>query len=180
MREALRALEQAGLVEIRRGRHGGAYVLQSDRRQSKQRVRKLVREMGPGLDDAIDFRHAIEPEIVELAAARRTEEQVELATGLLEESKEVPGTGFRGADSRFHLALAAMANSPSLSAAATDVQVRFSEILTSMPILAESIRHSHAQHRKILARIEAGDGPGARVAMVEHIDATAALLHGLV
>jgi GntR family transcriptional regulator, transcriptional repressor for pyruvate dehydrogenase complex len=179
VREALRALEQAGFVEIRRGRHGGAYVLRSDTGQSKQRARKLIREMGPKLEDAIDFRHAIEPEIAELAAQRRDEEQLARATELLVESEQVPGPGFRGADSRFHLALAAMANSPSLAAAATEVQLRFSEILSAMPILDESIRHSHAQHRKILDQIEAGDGEGARATMLEHIDATVTLLTSL-
>lgn len=179
VREALRALEQAGFVEIRRGRHGGAYVLRSELKQSKTRARKLFREMGDELDDAIDFRSAIEPTIAELAAERHTEEQLAHAAQLLEDSKHVPPTGFRGADSRFHLALAPMAGAPSLVAAAADVQLRLSELIAAMPVLEESIRHSHAQHLKILAAIEKRDPKLARTAMVEHIEATAVLLHGL-
>jgi DNA-binding FadR family transcriptional regulator len=179
VREALRALEQAGFVEIRRGRHGGAYVLQSEAKQSKKRARKLAREMGPGLDDVLDFRRAIEPAIVELAAERHDQKQLAVAAELLAESQQVPPSGYRGADSRFHLALAAMANSPSLAGAETDVQLRLSELLSALPILGESIRHSHAQHKKILDAITARDGGRARATMIEHLEATADLLHGL-
>ena len=179
VREALRALEQAGMVEIRRGRHGGAYVLQGDLGQSKKRARKLAREMGEELDDAIDFRRAIEPTICELAAERRGEDQLRHAEEVLEESKHVPPAGYRGADSRFHLALAPMAGSPSLVAAAAEVQLRLSELLAAMPILEGSIRSSHAQHEEILAAIRDRDSERARAVMIEQIEATSTLLHSL-
>jgi DNA-binding FadR family transcriptional regulator len=179
VREALRALEQAGFVEIRRGRHGGAYVLQNELSQSKRRARKLVREMGENLDDAIDFRRAIEPTIVELAAERRTDDQLAVAAEVLEETRHVPPAGFRGADSRFHLALAPMAHSPSLAAAAAEIQLRLSELLAAMPILDESIRNSHAQHRRILEAIANRDPQLARATMLNQIEATSALLHSL-
>ncbi len=179
VREALRALEQAGLVEIRRGRHGGAYVVRSDVKQSTRHARRLMKAMGTELDDALDYRRAIEPTIVELAAERHAAQQLARARELLEESKAVPPTGFRGADSRFHLALAEMAGSRSLAAAEADVQLRLSELLAAIPILDESIRHSHAQHEKILRAIARRDGVRARAVMVEHIEATADLLRGL-
>jgi DNA-binding FadR family transcriptional regulator len=179
VREALRALEQAGYVEIRRGRHGGAYVVRSDNKQSSRYARKLAKAMGEGLDDALDYRRAIEPAIAELAAARSSEEQLAGARELLEESKRAQGTACRGADSRFHLAIAEMAGSKSLAAAAADVQLRLSELLAAVPILEESIRHSHEQHEKILSAIATGDDEGARAAMAEHVAATADLLHGL-
>jgi DNA-binding FadR family transcriptional regulator len=179
VREALRALEQAGYVEIVRGRHGGAYVVRSDNKQSASHARKLLKAMGEGLDDVLDYRNAIEPALAELAAERHTGEQLARARELLEESKRVPPTGFRGADSRFHLALAEMAHSPTLASAAADVQLRLSELLAAIPILEESIRHSHQQHAKILRAIMKRDGRTARAAMGEHIAATAELVHGL-
>jgi DNA-binding FadR family transcriptional regulator len=180
VREALRALEQGGLVEIRRGRHGGAYVLRGDVSQSRRRARKLVREMGENLDDAIDFRRAIEPTLVELASERRTDQQLADVAKVLEETRHVPPAGFRAADSRFHLALAPMAHSPSLAAAAAEVQLRLSELLAAMPILEESIRNSHAQHKEILRAIADRDPEGARARMIDQIEATSALLHSLV
>ena len=179
VREALRALEQAGFIEIRRGRQGGAYVLRSELSESRTNTRKVLREMGPELDDAMDYRRAIEPTIVELAAQRRDETQLAYAYALFEQSKRVPPASFRGADSRFHLALAPMAGSPSLLAAAADVQLRLGELLVAMPILGESIRHSHDQHEKILDAITVHDPQAARDAMIEQIEATSALLRSL-
>jgi DNA-binding GntR family transcriptional regulator len=98
---------------------------------------------------------------------------------VLEESKHVPPAGYRGADSRFHLALAPMAGSPSLAAAAADVQLRLSELLAAMPILEGSIRSSHAQHEEILAAIRDRDSERARAVMIEQIEATSTLLHSL-
>jgi DNA-binding FadR family transcriptional regulator len=179
VREALRALEQAGFIEIRRGRQGGAYVLRSELSESRTNTRKVLREMGPELDDAMDYRRAIEPTIVELAAQRRDETQLAYAYALFEQSRQVPPASFRGADSRFHLALAPMAGSPSLLAAAADVQLRLGELLVAMPILGESIRHSHDQHEKILEAITVHDPHAARDAMIEQVEATAALLRSL-
>jgi GntR family transcriptional repressor for pyruvate dehydrogenase complex len=59
------------------------------------------------------------------------------------------------------------------------VQLRLGELMVAMPILDESIRHSHLQHERILDAIRDHDPQTAREAMIEQIEATAALLHGL-
>jgi len=183
VREALRALEQAGLVEIRRGRHGGAYVLGVEPPPSRGRAqaRRLARTLGAELEDALDLRWAIEPAIAQLAATRRSEGDIERARALLTAAASAPHTprALRASDSRFHLALAGMAASPSLAAAAADLQVRLGELLGTLPILAESIRHSQSQHELILEAVAAGDGEQARTRMLEHISATAHLLRTL-
>ena len=176
IREALRALEEAGFVEIRRGRNGGAYVLRNDEPEPGPEERATPAE----LQAEIDFRRAIEPTIAELAAERRDEEMLARATELLAASEGVPPTAYRAADSRFHLALAAMARSPRLAAAAADVQLRHTEIVAARGlILEESMRHSHHQHRKILDAIRASDAAGAREAMLEHLEASALIFRSL-
>ena len=183
VREALRALEQAGLVDIRRGRHGGAYVLGIEPRPARgnARARKLARSLGPELEDALDLRWAIEPAIAELAATRRHEQDIARTRTLLKQAASAPHTprALRASDSRFHLALADMAGSPSLAAAAADLQVRLGELLGTLPILEQSIRHSQAQHEAILDAVAAGDGEQAHARMTEHIAATAQLLRTL-
>lgn len=177
VREALRALEQAGFIETRRGRHGGAFVLGERAKQSKQQARKQLREMKAELEDVLDFRRAVEPVVAELAADRYEESDIEAAAELLTESERVPPSGFRGADSRFHLALASMASSPSMAAATADIQLRISELAAAVPLIEETVKHSHRQHRGILEAIRARDRERARAAMLEHIDATAVMLH---
>jgi DNA-binding FadR family transcriptional regulator len=175
IREALRALEEAGYVEIRRGRHGGAYL-----RRGADRPRSERRKTAAELEEAIDFRRAIEPTIAELAAERREEDELEQAEALLAASEQVPASAYRAADSRFHLSLAAMAHSPRLASAAAEVQLQHSEIVaTRKLLLEESMRHSHEQHRKILEAIRAGDPAQARTAMLEHAEASALIFRSL-
>ena len=52
VREAIRALAQTGYLETRRGRNGGAYVLERPVKPSNRSVRRLVAEMGDEFLDA--------------------------------------------------------------------------------------------------------------------------------
>ena len=45
-------------------------------------------------------------------------------------------------------------------------------------MLAANLRHSSEQHRRIVAAVLGGDPAAARLAMAEHLEGTAALLHG--
>jgi DNA-binding FadR family transcriptional regulator len=176
IREALRALERAGYIEVRRGRNGGAYVLRTDAPEPETDDWSTTAQ----LQNAFDFRRAIEPTIAELAAERRDEQALVLAGELLEASEEVDLAVYHAANSRFHLALAAMADSPSLAAASADVQLQQTEIIASRGLtIPESMRHSHEQHRKILKAIRKRDGSSARDAMVEHLEASELIVQGL-
>jgi DNA-binding FadR family transcriptional regulator len=181
VREAIRALEKAGLVAIRQGRHGGTYVIASEEKPSKGRARRMAKELGTELQDALDLRWAIEPAIAELAAQRRADDDLARGEELLQEAAMAPHVPrvLRAGDSRFHLALADMAGSASLAAAAADMQVRLGELLLTLPVLDESISHSQAQHAEILGAVAERDGERARAAMLEHLSATAQLLRGL-
>ena len=84
----------------------------------------------------------------------------------------------RRADSRLHLAIAALGGSALVTAAAADVQMRLDELLHAIPVIGANIAHSDRQHAAIVDEILAGRVERARVEMEEHVDATAALLRG--
>jgi DNA-binding FadR family transcriptional regulator len=177
LREAIRALADAGLVESRRGRTGGTFVL-------ADRVRPGTVPAVPPPDpddlrDALRLRQVLEVGAVELAAERDLDAAVRAdlehrlgaasATSLLEH---------RAADSRLHLALAEAAGSPSLVTAVAEVRMRVNAHLDRIPFLPPNLANSHAQHREVVAAVLAGDAGAARAAMHEHLRATAALLRG--
>ena len=83
---------------------------------------------------------------------------------------------YRGMDSRFHIALAAIAGSPDLVTAVTDTQAALSDVLNAVPRSEESMINSQTQHRRILAALEAHDRDAARVAMREHLEGIEHLL----
>lgn len=180
LREALGALREARLVETRRGRAGGTYVLEELRGRAPVRD-DPGRRTGRRLQDALEFRRVVEPGAAALAATRSLDEQdrSQLLEALAAVERAPDDARRRVADTRLHLAIALLAGSDSLTSAVADAQVRLGELLAAIPVLRRNIEHSDAQHRAVVAAILAGDAEAARAAMEEHCDGTSALLRGL-
>ncbi len=178
LREAIRAVADAGYVESRRGRYGGTFVAMELPSQAAR---------GPGvatgeLEDVLTLRRILEVGAAEAAAARTLgqDERQHLRVRLTEIG---PGAAadpaeYRRRDSRLHLAIAEVAGSASLTTAVAEVRTRVNDLLNGIPLLVANIGHSDAQHRAIVEAILSGDAPGARLAMEEHLEGTAALLRG--
>ncbi|GIG59004.1 GntR family transcriptional regulator [Longispora fulva] len=178
LREAIGALREAGLLESRRGRAGGTFVLYAGDLPHED-AGALARSMGSDLTDALDFRWVIEPGAAALAAGRTlpaTDRQH--LVGCLEASRSRDPIGRRIADSRLHLAIAAASGSPSLAAAVADVQLTLDRLLAAIPVLRRNLDHSDNQHARIVEAILAGDSVRAREEMAEHCEGTSALLRG--
>ena len=58
----------------------------------------------------------------------------------------------------------------------TDAQAALSDVLNAVPRSEESMVNSQAQHRRILAAVQARDRDAARVAMREHLEGIEHLL----
>lgn len=202
LREAIRALREAGFLESRRGRSGGTFVLANGEAAPKPVVAltrnprtsaatrllptprsqtvELARSMGDALHDALDFRRVVEPGAAGLAATRSltATDRQHLVTCLAASRERDTGTR-RVADSRLHLSIAAASGSPSLTSSVADVQLTLDRLLAAIPVLRRNLDHSDAQHTRIVEAILAGDSHAARTAMEEHCDGTAELLLGL-
>jgi DNA-binding FadR family transcriptional regulator len=180
LREAIRDLQRAGYVESRRGRFGGTFVVyRPEGASASGDVRTIARQMGQSLQDALAFRWVLELGAVELAAAGRlSADQRSYLGRRLTECGAAPPAEYRQHDSRLHLAIAEVSGSPSLAAAVADVRMRLNDLLDAIPLLQRNIRHSDAQHARVVAGILAGQAGRAREAMEEHLDGTAALLRG--
>jgi DNA-binding FadR family transcriptional regulator len=176
VRAVFTALEEAGYVTLRRGRTGGAYVLDRADRSSDAAARKVASAMGAGLLDALDLRWAVEPVIAELAARRRDGEGVGELARLQALCAAASGRAYRPADMLFHTELATLAQSPSLALAARDIQVRLTDMFNATPVIEDVLRHSDRQHEAILDAVGRGDAVAARRAMEEHLAASHAFL----
>ena len=180
LREAIAALRAADFVNTTRGRGGGTVVCYRPKKPSSRGARALVAR-SEQLRDMLVFRRVIEPGACALAASRElTPEQ----RALLESAhRDVAGATdpaeHRQADSRFHLALATVAESPMTLRSVAAVQADLHDMLNAIPVLEVNIEHSNRQHRQILSAVLRGDPARARRAMESHCDDTAALLRGL-
>jgi DNA-binding FadR family transcriptional regulator len=178
LREAIRALREANLVESRRGRGGGTFVVAPTRARARSRA-KIEQSIAHSLDDALCLRRVVEPGAAALAASRTlTAADRASLNRYLDAATKCDTTTRRLADSRLHLAIAALGGSASVTAVVADVQMRLDELLRAIPVLPVNIGHSDHQHAAIVEAILRGQAGRARSEMEEHVDGTAALLRG--
>lgn len=173
LREAIRALSDAGYVESRRGRYGGTFVNESlpGPPEPDGKVDAVT------LEDALSLRYVLETGAAEMAAARSlSPADRQHLTGTLAEAAGAGVDDYRRKDSRLHLAIAEVTASGSLTTAMADARTRVNQLLDRIPLLPPNLEHSNAQHEAIVDAILAGDAPAARQAMAEHIEGTASLL----
>ena len=118
LREALRVLEERGLIEIRLGVRGGALVKQVSTAQARQTLGLLIQSQSVSLNHLAEFREGMEGNVAALAARRATTEDMDRLEALLAEAKAHVDTGhaareaFLDTDKRFHLALAEISRNP--------------------------------------------------------------------
>jgi GntR family transcriptional regulator, transcriptional repressor for pyruvate dehydrogenase complex len=179
LREAIAALRQAGMVRTTRGRGGGTVIAYQPVAPAEGPEIELGRRVE--MLDCLVFRRVVEPGACWTAAGRQlSAAQKMLLTTALQEVEQAPDSAaHRQADSRLHLAIASVTESPMTISAVTDLQGCLHDMLQRIPVLPVNIEHSSAQHRTIVAAILAGSPARARKAMEQHCDDTAALLRGL-
>jgi GntR family transcriptional repressor for pyruvate dehydrogenase complex len=178
LREAIKALRAANLVESRRGRGGGTFVVAPMRERARSRE-MIEQSIAHSLEDALALRRVVEPGAAALAATRTlTAADRASLRRYVDAAADCRPSGRRLADSRLHLAIAALGGSASVTAVVADVQMRLDELLRAIPVIPANIVHSDQQHAAIVAAILGGQADRARTEMEEHVDGTAALLRG--
>ena len=179
LREALRALGEAGYVESRRGRYGGTFVREQLPRREPDRAAAGWHRLAADFEDVMLLRDVLEVGTAEAAASADLSQGERLhLRERAEACRSAPLSDYRRTDSRFHLALAEVTGSASLTAAVADVRMRTNDYLDAIPLIARNIGHSNDQHQTVVDAVLAGDPERARLAMAEHLSGTAALLRG--
>jgi GntR family transcriptional repressor for pyruvate dehydrogenase complex len=180
LREAIAALRAADFVKTTRGRGGGTVVSYRPKKPSARSARALV-PRSEYLRDTLVFRRVVEPGACHIAAGRDLTRQQRdfLAAAHDDVASATDPAEHRQADSRFHLALAAVTESPLTVRAVASVQADLHDMLNAIPVLEVNIDHSDHQHRLILNAVLKGEATKARRVMESHCDDTAALLRGL-
>lgn len=177
VREALKVLSAEGIVESRRGRAGGTYVLRTP--APLGHLREAVDRLPNGLEDTLVFRRAVESGAAEAAAARALDAEMRaLLVARMKAAESADLAAYRIADTRYHLAVAELSGSPQLAAAVADSRLQVNDLLESIPMMTVNLQHAAQQHERITAAVLGGDPEGARRAMLEHVDGTAMLLRG--
>ncbi|GAB88104.1 FadR/GntR family transcriptional regulator [Gordonia rhizosphera] len=175
VREAIKALADAGFLVSRRGRYGGTFL--TDTLPAPEPVSQPV--TAAELDDALRVREILEVGAARMAAGRTfSAAEREALWGRLTDMRGAGGDDYRRLDSRLHLAIAEATGAPSLVAMVADNRMRINRLLDRIPLLDPNLAHSEEQHEAILIAILTGNADAAADAMRVHVEGTATLLHG--
>lgn len=118
LREALRVLEQKGLIEIRLGVGGGAIAKGPGGDQMTESLDMLIRSQKVSLHHLAEFREGVEGTVTSLAARRAQPEDIKHLRQLLEAARRCWEAGaekwsdFVRVDEQMHMTLAQVARNP--------------------------------------------------------------------
>ncbi len=181
VQEAIRLLEEEGLLTRRRGRSGGTFVLgPTGAEESLRQLVPKLREEVPLIEEALVFRDAIEPAAASLAARMRQEEDCRDLRRAHEEGMAEEGhADILAMDSDFHLIIGRMARNRYVAEGIEATRLALGDALLALPESPRWRRRSDREHAAILEAIEAGDDVAAERAMREHVRHTEQAIRSL-
>ena len=172
VREAIRALELRGLVEVRRGVKGGQFIRSADSRTLAAGLAMLFRSHRVDPAELAEARAMIEPETARLAALRATAAELRQLATLLEERLRLTAQGpdAHDLDLTFHRLVAqATHNSVQVLVANTLMDLEANRFRVGLRLGADEAVRVGAAHRRILSALTARDGHGAASRMRAHL-----------
>ena len=165
VREALRVLEQKGLVGIKTGVRGGPVVKGASTDAMSDSIGLLIRHHKVSLAELSEFRELLEGHVAAQAARTATPEQRDELVGIMAGIKaiaygETPPQdwdAFNAQDARFHRALAHAGGNPliraNLDTLHENIQTYFAQYLPFKPIyLVENVNSLGAILNAVLSR----------------------------
>ncbi|MDP9861199.1 MULTISPECIES: FadR/GntR family transcriptional regulator [Streptosporangium] len=180
VREAIGRLQAVGIVEIKRGRTGGAYVRASWTEATASAVRRTLLPRWPELEQLFDLRCLVEGLVARTAALRRTDEDLAAMRVALAGYAAAGTLGQeQAADAAFHNAVLAATGNPKINALSRDLLTRVSLGFPVEPYGEDdpdAYQRALIEHRKIYEAIEAGDAEQAGSLAEEHFTLTSDMM----
>jgi GntR family transcriptional repressor for pyruvate dehydrogenase complex len=169
VRDAIRVLEQMGLIESRQG--DGTYVRTLSADELTEPLALCLLQSRTQMRELWEVRRVLEPSLAEAAAARITEEELGELESILDAQRLKVEAGFIGLeeDASFHYGIA--------EAARNGVMLRVMDTLVDLLRQSrerslqqhERPLYSHAGHMRILAALRRRDPAAARAEMLQHL-----------
>jgi GntR family transcriptional repressor for pyruvate dehydrogenase complex len=176
LREALRVLEQKGLIEIKLGVGGGSVVKDVNAEQVSESLALLIRSQKISLDHLAEFREDVEGIVAAHAAERSTAADILQLTELLNEAHKciTDGVSKRDAfieiDKQIHMTLARVAENPiyiSVLHSVHDNIHRYYDQYLSME--ERELRENYQDLCDLVSAVEKGQADNARRLVRSHV-----------
>jgi GntR family transcriptional repressor for pyruvate dehydrogenase complex len=178
VREALRALESLGLIEIRPGE--GTFVREVSVESLIEPLALVMASQREAIGELFEARRLLEPGIAALAASRATPEEVSEMDRILDAQAKEIAAGRTGLvhDAAFHAAIGAAAHNRAITRIAHAIMDLLTQSREESLNTPGRPQRSHQDHRRILVAIRARDEDAARRAMLDHLEAVERLVVG--
>jgi GntR family transcriptional repressor for pyruvate dehydrogenase complex len=164
VREAIGRLQAVGIVEIRRGRQGGAHVRESWTSASAEAVRRTLLPRWDEMEQLFDLRCLVEGMVARTAAQRRRAEDIDSMREALAayESAETQQQE-HAADVAFHQAVVQATRNPQIAGLSRDLLTRVSLGFPVEPYDGGRpvYRRALVEHTALCESIAAGDSDRA-------------------
>jgi DNA-binding FadR family transcriptional regulator len=171
VREALRSLEQEGLICVRRGRGGGIFVASPNTRPVQDSLVAMLRTGQITMENLAEARSIYEPEVARLAALRATEEELEKIAEVIHRQEAAARTGDHQEEFNlaFHRLVAEATKNPVLVTAMNSIVHIVLDEIRELE-LDRSVQQSIAGfHKKIYEALKARDSEKAYELMAKHV-----------
>lgn len=176
VREALRVLEQKGLVTIKPGARGGAMVKGPNTQAMSDSMALLIRHQKVSLPHLAEFRELLEGHAAQQAARLVTQEDLLALKEILNEIHAHIQTGpdgweeFHRLDALFHQALARVGKNPLLQANLTTIHENIHTYFHQfLPFSQALLQEDFEDLCGIMAAVEQGEGDRAKKLAQDHV-----------
>jgi GntR family transcriptional repressor for pyruvate dehydrogenase complex len=168
MREALRVLEAMGLLEIRKGIAGGAFVAEVSMRTTIHGILNFLHFQPVSISEITLLRYLLEPTVAQIAAVKRTEGDIQKLRDILSEASK-PGQTELSMGITFHRYLARITKNPLLILVIDFVDGYLSSLKIKLNLGADFYERVQKAHETILECLIQGDPVAAGIAAAQDI-----------
>ena len=171
VREAYRALELLGVIEIRKGAEGGAFIQEPTQQSASETISDLLRLHNTSLSSLAEARLYIERGTAELAARRAQANDLERLGEIMARAEQSIAQGRSAAEDtiEFHLTLARISGNPILAMALKSIMELLRLMLRRLAPDQETARHEWGEHGRILEALRTGRAELAGELMDQHL-----------
>lgn len=171
LREAYRALEALGLIEVRQGVSGGAFVCAVDLEVFREGLINYIFFQQPTLEEFTQFRLMLEPQLAKMAAEKISSESFTLLEENLQISQNMVWEGKYSYefDLVFHKLVARTAENTFLSIMIDSVHNALISLKKSYEPDMDFCRQVHEAHEKIFQAIKSKNSKQAEQEMETHL-----------
>ena len=170
VREALRSLQHIGLLVIKRGAGGGAFIADAPSAPITTSLSTMLRAGTVSVNDLTEARVLLEPDLARMAAKRASRHDIErLEAMITEQAQALRAHSPHHYDLKFHRLVAQASKNPVLELVMNSVADLIVQVVSSLELTTDTHRHVNEFHEQVFLAIKKRDDDRAYDLMFRHV-----------